>query len=58
MQKYNKLYREAMNISSGMEERVMKLEQQRGIVFSVNLVDDLIDAVLNEIAYREANEAE
>jgi hypothetical protein len=41
---FNRLYREAMNERLSSEERVMKLEQQRGVALAINLMDNLLAA--------------
>ena len=50
---FNRLYREAMNPNLNSEERVHRLEQQRGVALAINLMDDLIQNYQDEVNTEE-----
>jgi len=46
-----------MDSETSMEQRVMKLEQQRGIAYAINLMGSLVDTMEDEITFRETTKA-
>lgn len=52
-EKYNRLYREAMNPNLDDHQVRHKIEQHKGIAYAMTLMDELERAVIDEIESRK-----